>query len=272
LLASAAAAVTAALAAHAFLIEPTRLEVTHHDLPVPRLPAVWEGARLIHLTDLHYGDPRSASLFRRMVRVVNDLAPDLIAITGDFVLNRASQVKKAVEHLRCLEARHGMVGVLGDHDFPSRRRQPRAGVVPALEAAGVRILRNAALDLPGGLRLAGVDPNTRRCPFGDLDAALRPLGDALPHLLLAHSPDILDAAARRGVRVVLCGHTHGGQVVVPFYGPPITHTRVGRRHASGWSSRGTTRMYTCRGLASHYSLRFLCRPEIAVFRLTRGAP
>ncbi len=81
---------------------------------------------------------------------------------------------------------------------------------------------------------------------------------------------MLSVAARAGVPVVLCGHTHGGQVVLPFYGPPITHTDVHRRHASGWSSHGATRLYTNRGLGSHLSLRFLCRPEIAVFTLKAG--
>jgi predicted MPP superfamily phosphohydrolase len=69
--------------------------------------------------------------------------------------------------------------------------------------------------------------------------------------------------------MVLCGHTHGGQVVVPLYGPPVTLIRIHRRYASGWSQMGPTRMYTGRGLASHLSLRFLCRPEVAVFTLRR---
>jgi predicted MPP superfamily phosphohydrolase len=103
----------------------------------------------------------------------------------------------------------------------------------------------------------------------DLDAAL---GDesAAPHLLLSHSPDILPKAVERGVPAVLAGHTHGGQVVVPLYGPPVTHLKLPREYASGWSEMRGTRMYTCRGLASHYSLRFLCRPEIAVFTLRDG--
>ena len=143
------------------------------------------------------------------------------------------------------------------------------GLVETLEAAGLRLLRNESMELDG-LRLAGTDPGTRKVQRVDLDAALAGLAGAVPHLLLSHSPDIILTAAPRAVPMILCGHTHGGQVVLPFYGPPLTYTEVGRRHASGWSSLGQTRMYTCRGLSSHQSLRFLCRPEIAVFTLRAG--
>src|SRR5438128_93763 len=91
LLAGAAAGVAAALAARAFLLEPACVEITHHDLHVPDLPPTWHGARLVHLSDLHYGNPRSVPLFRWLVRTVNDLQPDLVAITGDFVQNRPWQ-------------------------------------------------------------------------------------------------------------------------------------------------------------------------------------
>src|SRR5262245_6258437 len=88
LFAGAALGAAAVLAVDALLIEPARVQVTQHSLPLPDLPLAWEGARVVHLTDLHYGGPRSEALLAWMVRVVNDLNPDLIAITGDFVLNR----------------------------------------------------------------------------------------------------------------------------------------------------------------------------------------
>jgi uncharacterized protein len=271
LLAGVALAGAAVLAIDAFLVEPARVEVTCHDLPLPGLPAAWNEARVVHLTDLHYGNPRSDRLFQWMVRTVNDLHPDLILITGDFVVEHPCEAAPCARYLSELRSKHGVVGVLGDHDFTIRSQRPVRGLVEGLEGAGVRLLRNESVELPGGLRIAGIDPLTRKIRRGSLASAL---GNAYPteaggkpHLLLAHSPDIIPEASKQGVPMVLCGHTHGGQVVVPFYGPPVTHTRVGRQHASGWSRRGDTRMYTCRGLASHHSLRFLCRPEIAVFRL-----
>jgi uncharacterized protein len=263
----AAAGLAASLAVDAFLIEPALVEVTHHDLPIPDLPTAWEGSRVVHLSDLHYGDPRSEKLFRWMVRTVNELEPDLVVITGDHILGSSWQVPPCARYLAEIRSRHGILSVLGDHDFARRRRVPREGVVEGLAAAGVTLLRNEWVELDGGLRVAGMDPNTRWVQQGDLAATLHGLEETGPHLLLSHSPEVIPSAAARGVSMILAGHTHGGQVVVPFYGPPITMIRLHRRYASGWSALNATRMYTCRGLASHKSLRFLCRPEVAVFRL-----
>jgi len=262
-------ATAASLAVYAFLVEPTAIETTYHDLPVPELPDAWEGRRVVHLSDLHYGDPRSEWLFDRVLTTVNELQPDLILMTGDYVMDHEVEVKPALRHLSRLRAEAGVVGVLGDHDFYERTKLEIPGIVDGLREIGVRLLRNDAVTLPGGLRVAGTDPTTHRVQRADLDAALA-AADGPPHLLLSHSPDLVIQAAERGVRVQLSGHTHGGQVVVPLYGPPITHSDTGREHASGWSQRGATRLYTSRGLASHWSVRFLCRPEIVVFTLRRG--
>jgi predicted MPP superfamily phosphohydrolase len=270
LLAGAALAGAVALAIDAFLVEPTRTEVVEQALPLPDLPAAWEGARVIHLSDLHYGDPRSRQLFRWMVRTVNELEPDLIVITGDFVLRRASETGPCARYVAKLKAKHGILATLGDHDIDAKTRKVRAGLVEGLQEVGVRMLFNDALELPGGLRVAGICPFTQQVQRGNLDLALRALGGGMPHLLLAHSPDIIVQAREREVPMVLCGHTHGGQVVLPLLGPPVTHTNVSRRYASGWSASTATRMYTSRGLASHYSLRFRCRPEITVFTLERA--
>jgi predicted MPP superfamily phosphohydrolase len=276
----------AALAVHSLLIEPSWVEVSYPTFRLPDLPPFWEGRRVVHLTDLHYGNPRSEPLFRWMVNTVNQLDPDLILITGDFIQDLWRYVEPCVRHLAGLRSRFGVVGVLGDHDFkrlPARhvgggkhpesrsiRYTPIGGLAEALDSVGIRILRNESVELEGGLRLAGVDPKTERTDCADLEVALA-CSPATPHLLLSHSPDLIGEASARGIPAILAGHTHGGQVVVPFYGPPVTHTHTGRAHASGWSERGRTQMYTTRGLTSHYSLRLFCRPEIAVFELHRPA-
>ncbi len=268
ILAGVAAAGAAGLALYGFLIEPTRIEVTHHDLPVSDLPREWEGRRVVQLSDLHYGDPRSDWVFRRAVEIANALEPDLVVLTGDYIMEHAHEAGPALRHLSGLRSRFGAVAILGDHDFNLQTKALTPGVVEGMSEAGIPVLRNRGITLPGGLRLAGTDPETNRVRRADLRAALDDLG-AMPHLLLSHNPDMILQAETMGVPMILAGHTHGGQVVVPGYGPPITHSVTGRAHASGWSSRGGTTMYTSRGLASHYSIRFLCRPEVPVFRLRR---
>ena len=157
----------AALAVRAFLIEPARIEVTHHALPLPDLPAPWEGKRVVHLTDLHYGNPRSEYLFSRMVEITNGLEPDLILITGDFLVRAAREVLPCVRWVQQLRAKHGLFAVLGDHDYGPAARYPINGLCGALQEAGVRVLRNDAVELPGGLRIAGVDPSTGRVKKAD---------------------------------------------------------------------------------------------------------
>jgi len=267
LFAAVATAAVAAAAIDAIFIEPACVEITRYPLPIPDLPASWHGAKLVHLTDLHYGDPRSKALFEWMVRTVNGWAPDLIVITGDYVVSRSSEGVGAAKYLAQLQAKHGVVGVLGDHDFHLRTKKTVGGVVDRIRDSGVHLLRNEAIELPGGFRIAGIDPTTRKVQKADLKAALEAVPGGQPHLLLSHAPDIILEAAGHGIPMVLCGHTHGGQVVIPFYGPPITHSTVGKEFASGWSSLHDTRMYTGRGLASHHSLRFCCRPEITLFTL-----
>ena len=261
------AAGAAALAVHAFFIEPTRVELTRHKLALPDLPPEWEGATVVHLTDLHYGDPRCDWLLKWAVKTTNSLDPDLIVITGDYVLSRPSEVGPCAKYLSQLRAKRGIVGTLGDHDFRKRTKAPIEGVCEQVRGAGVHLLRNESIVLEGGLRIAGIDPHTNKVENADIGAALSGL-NGKPHFFLSHAPDSIHEIARHEVPLVLCGHTHGGQVVIPFVGPPITHSRVSRRFASGWSELHGTRMYTGRGLASHHSLRFWCRPEIAVFRLT----
>src|SRR5947209_6027524 len=99
LLAGAAAVTAAAAAIDAFLIEPARVEVTHHELPLVDLPSEWRGARLVHLTDLHYGNPRSRALHRWMVRTVNALEPDLVVLTGDYAVRRAGEGRACAAYL-----------------------------------------------------------------------------------------------------------------------------------------------------------------------------
>ena len=269
LAAATVAAIGSALAVRAFHVEPTHPEITHHDLPLEDFPEHWIGARVVHLSDLHYGNFRSEWLFRWTVEQTNALEPDLILITGDFVRRRFADARPAAAHLRRLQASRGVYAILGDHDFNLKLALPHPFLVEAIEAAGVSLLRNKSVDLDG-LRITGIDPQTGLIQEARLDRALKMLGGQRPHLVLAHSPDSLPYVAHYDIGMMLAGHTHGGQVAIPGYGPPVTHTAVAAEHASGWSRWGKTRLYTNRGLASHFSLRFCCRPELAVFTLRRA--
>jgi hypothetical protein len=266
LLPSFLAAGAAGLGAWSTLVEPAWVEFSEHALPLPDAPPDWIGRLIVHLTDLHYGDPRSNQLFDLVADRIRAWQPDLVLITGDYVLRHHPRIEECARRLEGVRASRGVYGVLGDHDYSRLTQEPHRGLTERLQQAGIRLLRNEQVTLPGGLLLAGVDPRTVKLKRSRVRDAI-PQEAPLPHILMAHAPDIVTEIAEMPIPLVLCGHTHGGQVVLPGWGPILTHSAVDRRHASGWSTAGRARVYTGRGLASHASLRFWCRPEIARFRI-----
>jgi uncharacterized protein len=260
-----------ALAAYAFLIEPHWLQVTRPAVHVRNLPTELEGLRIALLTDLHAGDGTPTSLIRRACRLAMAERPDIIAITGDLASDDAGGFREVLDALSCLRAPLGVYAVPGNHDhivgIDTWHRQ-------IAEHPIIEDLTNRAVTREvGGARLciAGVDDLSRGRPH---------LG-ALPDpetrdftLLLAHDPDQAERARRNYDRIdlVLSGHTHGGQVRLPWVGAlrnPSDHEEL---YEHGLRRRPWTQVYVSRGVGTvHLTVRFLCRPEVAVIRIT-GAP
>lgn len=247
-------------------VEPYDLEVVEKEVFIPGLPEVLDGLRIAHLSDLHL--ERIDDVERRAIEEVRRAGPDLICLTGDFVDDRKN-LPFLVPYLMELCRGKRAYAVLGNHDYDERADPERLKL--ELRRAGVRVLMNeAVVERFRGewVAVAGVDdPHTGRA---DVAAALG--GEAKSHftLLLAHSPDVLLDPAAAGAGLVLCGHTHGGQVRLPLIGPLLTNTRIGRRAAAGEGAIGGARFYVSRGLgASGLRLRLFCRPELALLTLRR---
>lgn len=281
-LAIALAAASSYLLFRGFFVEPYDLEVVERELFFPGLPAALDGLRIAHLSDLHLR--RIDDVERRALDEVRRAAPDVICLTGDFVEEK-KDLQLLVPYLMELCRGKRSFAVLGNHDY-GEGADPD-GLKRELGRAGVRVLVNEAVEerLRGvRLRVAGVDdPHTGRA---DAAAALGAAGaaeeGAAAHargegerpaftLLLAHSPDVLLDPASAGADLVLCGHTHGGQVRLPLVGPLFTNTRIGRQAAAGEAEIGGVRCYVSRGLgASGIRARLYCRPELALLTLRRG--
>jgi uncharacterized protein len=257
-------------------LEPNWVDVTHVTMRLQRLAPEFAGYRLVQISDLHVGDWTTLEHLRSVVATVNALNADLVAVTGDFI-TRMEWVDRAglTEALRGLQARDGVVAVLGNHDHWS----DADGVRAILRAAGLDELENRSRTLRRGgglLHIAGVDDVwTDR---SDLQEALAGIPSQGAVVLLAHEPDFADTVAQaERVDLQLSGHSHGGQVVIPFLGPlqlPMWgrkyHTGLYRvQRATGGSPQGPTlHLYTNRGigmLSPH--VRVGCRPEISVFEL-----
>jgi hypothetical protein len=252
----------------ALLVEPGWIKVTRPTARIPSLPRAWDGATIALLTDFHRGRLIGIDHIRRAVELANDARPDVMALLGDYVSRADAITAEYGKLLGTLRAPLGVFGVLGNHDYWTN-----VGAVEAMLAgAGVRLLtnRHEILRRDGApLCLAGVDDLWTGRP--DLAAALAAADPSVPRILLCHNPDYAEEIPPTPrVDVMLCGHTHGGQVKIPFGGRPrlpIEHAK----YAAGWAAGPHCAVYTSVGLGMvGIPVRFNCRPELTVLSLRSG--
>lgn len=266
----AAAALGAGIAAYARFVEPRWLQLRRRAIHVRTLPRELEGLRIGLLTDFHAGEEAHYAVVRRAVRMLMAERPDLIALTGDFAADDAPGFDGIFAALDGLNAPLGVFAVPGNHDYTVGIEAWREAMErhPTFEDL---TNRHRLIDL-GGVRLcvAGVDdfyegsPRLRLPPPEHRDFTL----------LLAHSPDEAERCRRAhdDVGLIVSGHTHGGQVRLPFLPAPVNSAERGDLYEEGLRRRPWTQVYTSRGLGTvHLPLRFFARPEVAVLELT-GAP
>ena len=244
------------------------LQVTRLDVPVPGLPAELDGMTVGHITDLHAGNDVPDAFVRKALQAVADARPDMIVLTGDYISYDWRNLLRIQRDLARLRPRLGVYACLGNHDvYVGRQRH----ITEILEQAGVHVLVNSALPFPGrrDAWVVGLgDPVTEQQDFA---AALDKVPPASFKLLLAHSSDVLDAAADLGVDLVLAGHTHGGQVSLPLIGPPIVPTKGGPKYAWGLFDCRGTRLFVNRGVGVvNPCVRLCCPPEVAILRLRKA--
>lgn len=232
----------------------------------PNAPRGASGLTILHLSDLHLGPFLSSADVYALARAAPEV--DLVCLTGDYVTHRADEAEGIGEALAPLRARLGKFAVFGNHDYRERRE---AEIAARLEAAGFGVLRNRGASLDAGgetIHVAGVeDPEE-----GKVVDLVRALSDRPPgafSILLVHHPDFVFEASRRGVDLVLSGHTHGGQIVVG--GRSLFPARAAVR--SGASRVGATAVHVTNGLGVlAVPIRIGAPPEAALLRVLRDAP
>ena len=269
------------LLAYAVGIEPYLIETVHLDLYAPRLPEAFDGYTIVQVSDLHMRQMGRRE--RLLERLAAALPPaDLVAVTGDMI-HTAAGAESFFQLIQAFPSRDGAYAIFGNSEhkngvrpYAFSRTLAERGIMPLLN-------RHVVLER-GGARIALVGVDDPVNDLDRLDEALAGIPDDLFTLLLMHSPDGIAEAVVRGVDVVLAGHTHGGQVRLPGFGAPYTHSLLGRRMSDGYYSRGRlrraigirpgrTQLYVTRGIGvSGLALRFLTRPELTVITLRRGAP
>jgi predicted MPP superfamily phosphohydrolase len=243
------------------------IEVTRHDVDVPNLPASFDGYRIAFLTDTHVASFMRRGFYRECVAQVMRFDPDLVLLGGDFVTWERHIPLMAEVLLTDLSAHDGVWAVLGNHDYWANAD----GVVAAMTARGVRFIVNRSVAIRRGgdaISLVGIDEIYRGAP--DVDTAFARVDHGSPCLGLSHHPDIVDILEDRRVDLLVCGHTHGGQIRLPFFGSIVVPSKHEGRYASGFTRVRNVLMYVSRGLGSIPPLRILCKPEVATFTLRRS--
>lgn len=275
------------------LIEPRFAHVRRVPIVIRGLPAALNGLTIAHLTDLHRSRVVSSEYISECIAMANALAPDIMVFTGDYLtdlhhsppgnLRRLAQspwrhlfretappAEMLHECAHCMaqsRAKYGVFASLGNHD----NWYDGSAVATAIESVGIPVLRNASQTIRingeplsivglGDLWTEGVDVASA---FRDVDAPFS--------LVLMHNPDSFEDWSREGSHLILAGHTHGGQVDIPFFGPPCVPSDYGQKYAHGLFARGETHMYVNRGIGVIAPpVRFNCPPEIALLRLQKA--
>lgn len=270
-----------------FLVEP--LQVVRQPISICDLPHALDGMKLVQLSDLHYDyDYLSDELLSQAIAISNQENPDLVLLTGDYLVYRPSPIYELARRLRSLVSRRGIYAVLGNHDiFPD---STRLAVTHAFTEVGIEVLWNAiATPLGAEFPLVGLadlwsgefnpDPI-----FGQLDPSC-------PRLVLSHNPDTAAILKQWRVDLQLSGHTHGGQIRLPRVGslPQLLHKcrqALSPAHLQyfpwlkyhfqivnhwewdqGLHAIGQNQLYVNRGLGSYFPGRLFCPPEITIFEL-----
>jgi predicted MPP superfamily phosphohydrolase len=268
----AAALGAAAVACDSILWEPNRPRVVRKKFSLSRLPERMSGFSIVLLSDFHYDPYFSVHPLRAAIPMVEALRPDLIALTGDFVtvpffgdeVKGAWTAEPCADLLGRLAAPYGVWAVLGNHDWNTDPRR----VTGALQAKGIHVLANQSVAIErDGVRfwLAGVDDVLSRT--ADLPSTLKNVPTGEPVVLMAHEPDFADEACRFPIDLQLSGHSHGGQVRIPFL-PPIYLPPMAKKYVLGTYQVGPLPLYTNAGLGTvGVAVRLNCPPEITLITL-----
>ena len=264
--AAAAAGTTAAAVASIpyFRRQNTDLQASHYVFRSPKVGPETEGFRIVQVSDLHNKEFGLGNC--HLLALIEAQLPDLIVITGDLTDSYHTDLEKALAFAACAVKLAPCYYVTGNHEH-RMTLEKLTGFLRDLEQAGVRVLRNEAVDLRPGLRLIGVD-----CQQGKTDTPLRLMEDRPPeelNILLSHKPHYAKQYRKSGADLVLTGHAHGGQWRFPLIGGLYAPGQgIFPRYTAGMYRLGDTVMCVSRGLGnSSFPLRIENKPELVTVTL-----
>jgi len=262
---------------------PLHIDLVGKEIKIDGLPESFRGLKIAQLSDLHASTIVSNSLFEKAAQLVKSKKPDLIFLTGDYVSGATRflsghvgefnkrHLDECIDSLARLEAPLGIYGVLGNHDFWSGEEAVKTIMRVFTKSLKVKWLRNESVTIEKGsdsLDLLGVDDYW--APSCSLGKAYKGLDSRSVKILLSHNPDINEEIELLGKRIdlVMSGHTHGGQVVVPLIGQPVIPSKYGQKYRAGLVRDGGRQTYISRGIGHLLvPLRINCPPEVTILTL-----
>ena len=257
----------AATSAYASLIEPSHYWLSETNVFIRDLPERFENFRITQLTDIHHSRILGINKVRHVVELAQQTKPDMFVLTGDYTTSYRRFIEPCAEALAPLNAPEGVWAVLGNHDHYT---DPEL-TTRALRRHHITVLDNFHTTLqrgPDALQLSGIDDWTWNAT--DWTRAFSGLKPSTPTILLSHQPGVLDFDQTKNVALILSGHTHGGQVRLPFLGAPARFATKDLKYDRGLFHRGDTQLYVSSGTGViGLPVRLGVRPEIAVLRLKR---
>lgn len=253
---------------YARYIEPSRLEIVNKTIVSSKIPEAFKGFKIVQFSDTHLSDFFTLNRLDTIVAKINDLSPDLLIFTGDLMdePNQYTKINQIVPILEKLKAPYGKYAVYGNHDHGGYGTDIYKNV---MTMSGFKVLQNEVSNIIKNnqtIGIAGLDDLMLGKP--SYEATLGNLNRERFNILLAHEPDAAVKSKTFPVDLQLSGHSHGGQIQLPFYGPLITPPYA-TVYSEGMYSIGEMQLYVNRGLGTtRLPFRFLSTPEITVFTLT----
>jgi predicted MPP superfamily phosphohydrolase len=251
---------------YSYRIERFWYQIKEVQLKIKNLPSAFTGWRIVQFSDTHLGFHYSVEDLKAVIKMITHLNPDMIFFTGDLIQIGNNNPEVSIPLLQKLNGlRGGKWAVIGNHDFYTKDQ-----IINVLETADFKVLRNNHEYVESNrqrLYIAGIDDVMYGNP--NIKKAVAGLNEDDCVLLLAHEPDIADESSQYPISAQFSGHSHGGQVRLPFIGP-IIRQDLSKKYVNGLYHIGEKRMplYVNRGIGTtELPVRFFCRPEITVFHL-----
>jgi len=249
--------------------EHYNIKVEKIELEIKNLPSSFEGIKIVQLSDIHF--KKFGRREKKVLEILKDLDPDLIFITGDLVDWTTRNLKSSQDFWKELSRNYPgrIFGVYGNHDHQS----PEFKILKnLLKESKIEILNNESVILRRNdefIYLLGVDDP--HLDYDNVEKAMKDVKDDRPKILLAHSPEIFRRVKDKNISLILVGHTHGGQINIPFVSNLILPLKYDRKYKSGLFKENSTYLYINRGIGTTIlPVRFNAFPEITLIKLKKN--